>query len=176
MNRTFRAVAFVAIFLQCGCEPTEENLVSQTVGYKPVYGSQEAVAIELTDPVPVKHPGKIYEYGEYLFVNELTKGIHVFNNINPGDPKPVAFIKIIGNSDMAIRNNILYANHMGNIVAIDLKDLNSIELVASLPLQAYTAGVLPPKGSYFECIDPEKGVVLDWLLVEREKMDCYALH
>jgi hypothetical protein len=176
MHQIIRAVAFVAILLHCGCEPAEENMVRQTVGYRPVYGPREAVEIALTDPAPVKHPGKIYEYGQYLFVNELSKGIHVFDNSDPVDPEPVAFLKIIGNSDMAIRNNILYANHMENIVAIDLKDLNSIEMVASLPLQAYTAGVLPPKGSYFECIDSGKGVVLDWVLVERENMDCYALH
>ena len=76
---------------------------------------------------------------------------------------------------MAIRNNILYANHVGNIVAIDLKDLNTIETVGSLPLQTSNGGVLPPKGYYFECIDSEKGVVLNWVMVERQNMDCYAM-
>jgi hypothetical protein len=64
---------------------------------------------------------------------------------------------------------------VGNIVAIDLKDLNSIETLASLPLQTSSGGVLPPKGYYFECIDSEKGVVLNWVLVERQNMDCYAV-
>jgi hypothetical protein len=168
-------LALMAILFFSGCEPFEDNAISQTVGYKPVYGSQESLAITLSDPLPVTDPGKIYEYGQYLFVNEKTKGIHVFNNSDPSLPLPVAFLKIHGNTEMAIRNNILYANHVGNIVAIDLKDLNSIETLASLPLQTSSGGVLPPKGYYFECIDSEKGVVLNWVLVERQNMDCYAV-
>ena len=165
----------VALLTFSGCIPPEESPVSETFGYKPVYGTQESLSITLSDPIPVNEPGKIYEYQHYLFVNEINKGIHVFNNSNPEIPLPVAFLKIHGNTEMAIRNNILYANHLGSIVAIDLKDLTSIETVASLPLQTSDGGVLPPKGYYFECIDSQKGIVLNWVQVERQNMDCYAI-
>ena len=168
-------VALAVIFLFSGCEPVEEEAVSEAFGYKPVYGSQESLAITLSDPTPVNEPGKIYEYEGHLFVNEINKGIHIFDNSNPSVPLPVAFLKIHGNTEMAISNNILYANHLGSIVAIDLKDLNSIETLASLPLQTSDGGVLPPKGYYFECIDAQKGVVLNWVQVERQNMDCYAI-
>lgn len=175
MKLLLAPVALVVLLLISGCDPAEEEPVSEVFGYKPVYGSQESLAITLSDPIPVNEPGKIYEYGQYLFVNEVNKGIHVFNNSNPSVPMPVAFLRIYGNTEMAIRNNVLYANHVGSIVAIDLKDLNSIETLASLPLQTSEGGVLPPKGFYFECIDAEKGIVLNWVQVERQNMDCYAI-
>lgn len=168
-------MALAGVLLFSGCEPVEEEAVSEAFGFKPVYGSQESIAIALSDPAPVNEPGKIYEYGHHLFVNEINKGIHIFDNSNPSVPRPLAFLKIYGNTEMAIRSNVLYANHLGSIVAIDLKDLNTIETLASLPLQASDVGVLPPKGYYFECIDPEKGVVLNWVQVERQNMDCYAI-
>jgi hypothetical protein len=168
-------LALGALLAFSGCVPPEEEPVSESFGYKPVYGSPESLAITLSDPMPVNEPGKIYEYGQYLFVNEINKGIHVFDNSSPSVPLPVAFLKIHGNTEMAIRNNILYANYIGSIVAIDLKDFNSIETVASLPLQTSEGGVLPPKGYYFECIDAQKGVVLNWVQVERQNMDCYAI-
>jgi hypothetical protein len=170
-------IIFFHIHFQA-CIPPEvdpEFAVSETTGFKPVYTTAENMAIAIQDPQGVQAPGKIYEYGQYLFVNEITKGIHVYDNSDPSDPIPVAFIKIPGNTEMAIRDSILYANHLGNIAAIRLKDVHTIEEVASLPLQGSSAGVLPPKGYYFECIDPAKGLVLNWVSTERNNMDCYAL-
>jgi hypothetical protein len=162
-------------FQACIPETDPEFAVSETFGFKPVYTTTENMNIAVQDPQDLRAPGKIYEYGQYLFVNEIAKGIHVYDNTDPSNPAPVAFIRIPGNTEMAIRDSILYANHLGNIAAIRLKDIQTIEEVASLPLQNSSGGVLPPKGYYFECIDPEKGMVTNWVSTERSNMDCYAL-
>ena len=60
-----------------------------------------------SDTCEITIPGKIYFKDNYLFVNEYGKGIHVIDNSNPADPKKIAFYKILGNVDMAIRGNIL---------------------------------------------------------------------
>jgi len=67
-------------------------------------------------------PGKIYTKGGYLFINELKEGIHLIDNRNPSAPRPVAFLRIPGNGDMAVRNNILYADSYMDLVAFDISN------------------------------------------------------
>ena len=67
-------------------------------------------------------PGKIYTKDGYLFINELKEGIHLIDNRNPAAPRPVAFLRIPGNGDMAIRNNILYADSYMDLVAFDISN------------------------------------------------------
>ena len=70
----------------------------------------------------LQKPGKIYTKGGYLFINELKEGIHLIDNRNPSAPQLVAFLRIPGNGDMAVRNNILYADSYMDLVAFDISD------------------------------------------------------
>jgi hypothetical protein len=77
----------------------------------------------------MEHPGKMYVKGDYLFVNEIKKGIHVINNKDRSHPEFVSFINIPGNGDMAVRDQILYADSFSDLVAIDISDpLNPKEI------------------------------------------------
>ena len=67
-------------------------------------------------------PGKIYTKDGYLFINELKEGIHLIDNRNPAAPQRVAFLRIPGNGDMAVRNNILYADSYMDLVAFDISN------------------------------------------------------
>lgn len=67
-------------------------------------------------------PGKIYVKDNYLFINEIKKGIHVIDNSNPASPKFISFINIPGNVDMAVVDNILYADSYSDMVVIDITD------------------------------------------------------
>jgi hypothetical protein len=145
-----------------------------TLGYRPVYGPQETKEITFLSPRTLKNPGKIYVYGPYLLINEKGEGIHVFNNADPSDPKPEGFIQLLGSTDMAIRNNILYADHMGNLVALQINSFADVENVGSLPLQNWNLGLPPPRQSHFECVDPDKGLVIAWQKVLLQNPDCYA--
>lgn len=68
------------------------------------------------------HPGKIYAKGNYLLINEIKEGLHVVDNTNPAAPKLVAFIKIPGNGDMAVRGDMLYADSYSDLVALDISN------------------------------------------------------
>jgi hypothetical protein len=46
----------------------------------------------------------------------------VIDNSNPSNPVFVSFIKIPGNGDMSIRNNVLYADSYTDLVALDISD------------------------------------------------------
>ncbi len=72
--------------------------------------------------VALSSPGKITEWGKYLFVSEPYKGIHVIDNSNPSAPKNISFINIPGNEDMAVKNNTLYADAYGDLISFDITD------------------------------------------------------
>lgn len=168
---------FLALMLLClsGCwEPVDKWSETSSDGYVPVYAPAEMKQISFGTPRLVRNPGKIYTYGKLLLVNEKLQGIHVFNNENPVQPIALGFFNILGNSEMAIRDNILYADHGGNIVAISLNDLDNFAIRETLPLQNWDKGVPPPRSSRFECVDPAKGVVVQWRYVENQILDCYA--
>lgn len=77
-------------------------------------------------------PGKIYTKDGYLFINELKEGIHLIDNRNPSAPKTVAFLRVPGNGDIAIRDNILYADSYMDLVTFDISDLAAIRPVKRL--------------------------------------------
>jgi hypothetical protein len=163
-----------------GCDGSEGLTFTDRIGnednlsYRPVYGEPEFKEIELTSPQAVKNPGKIYVYGKYLLVNEKGQGIHVFDNANPEAPSPVGFLRILGNSDLAMKDGKLYADHMGDLVAVNVQDFNLIEETGRLQLANWNLGVPPPARSYFECVDPSKGLVVAWKKSDKENLNCYA--
>src|SRR3954469_4724712 len=80
--------------------------------YTPVYETKaEARAnIKTTSPQLVVQAGKIFLKGNYIFLNEKDKGIHIINNSNPANPVNTGFIPIPGNLDIAVSGNTLYAD------------------------------------------------------------------
>lgn len=95
------------------------------------YRKYSSVQIPLADlrkpvsssaPRSLVEPGKLYVKDQYLFVVEIKKGIHVFDNSNPAAPKAISFLPIPGNVDLAVRDNILYADSYSDLVALDISN------------------------------------------------------
>lgn len=145
-------------------------------GYKPQYGSKAQTEVVLLGKQTLQQPGKIYIYHQFLLVNEFQKGIHVYNNADPSNPEALSFISLLGNTDMAIKDDILYADHNGDLKAIRLNGFNNLLVLDSIPLTEWHYGVAPPAGFYFECVDATKGVVVGWQNVELTDPNCYAIN
>ena len=73
-----------------------------------------------TLPEEITQQGKICFYEGYLYISEPGKGIHIIDNRNPSSPSPVGFIELMGNADVAIRNNMLYADSFIDLVWFDI--------------------------------------------------------
>jgi hypothetical protein len=179
MHKTIKLLFVVTLFIvslsACVVEPFEANFPAGKVsGYRPLYGGQAATDVSLLPARELENPGKIYVYHHYLLVNERGKGIHVFNNADPTHPQAMAFINLLGNSDMAIKDDILYADHNGELKSIKLNGFNALAVLDSISLASWHLGVPPPAGFYFECVDVSKGVVVGWQSVELNNPDCYA--
>ncbi|MGN6493640.1 MAG: LVIVD repeat-containing protein [Agriterribacter sp.] len=100
---------------------------TRTVTYTmltPVYKTRAEVygAMNSNPSTEVTSAGKIYIKDQFIYLNEVDKGIHIIDNSNPSNPKQVAFLDIPGNRDMAVKNNILYADMYGDLLAIDISD------------------------------------------------------
>jgi len=158
-NSAFQFLAL--IFLLTGCEDkyTEEYLSLEPV-YMNYKDFREAVKSESTQAL--EKPGKIYYKDNYLYINEIMKGIHVYNNTNPASPQYVGFINIPGNVDMAIRGNIMYADSYIDLVAIDISNPANTKEVARLK-SVFPYSVPPYEAEYrLGQIDDTKGVVVDF--------------
>ncbi len=159
-------VLFVVLaFASCKDKVTREVTYMANV---PVYMSQKDFksAVKKTTPQEVKEPGKIYIKDKYLFVNEVNKGIHVFDNTNPALPVNVTFINIPGNVDMAIRGNLLYVDSYIDLVVIDISNIQNPQEV-----DRYSNAFpdIYPEYDYeypIAEIDASKGIVVDWKVEE----------
>lgn len=115
-----------------------------------------------SEPVEITAPGKFYFKDNYLFVNEVGKGIHVIDNSNPANPKKIAFYEIMGNVDMAIRGNILFADSYIDLVAIDISDIENP--VETGRIKNIFPEVVPEGDIWYPyaMVDKSKGVIVGW--------------
>lgn len=80
-------------------------------------------SLQVTDvPRPIETRGKMCLYNGFLYISEPEVGVHIIDNRNPASPKSVGFIELLGNVDLAVRNNTLYADAYVDLVWFDLAD------------------------------------------------------
>ena len=108
----------------------------------------------------LKNPGKIYCKDNYIYVNELYKGVHVINNSNPENPVREGFITAPGCVDMAIKENIIYVDNAVDLVAFDLGSKKVTERIKNVLPE-----VPSPSGGYYyneEKKRPEEFILVGW--------------
>ena len=118
---SFVALLVVSAMLT-GCEQDKCTRTEEFTAFEPVYKRIDEMRTPSTY-VAAKNltsPGKIFYYKGYLLINEMNQGIHVIDNSNPASPQNIGFIEIQGNLDMAVHNDILYADSYLDLVAIDI--------------------------------------------------------
>ncbi len=132
MKKNILVLIFLAVAsLLTGCIKDrcyEERYVTrQTPVYKTYDEIRTPVAMEAAHDLI--NPGKIYTYGVYLLVCEWNEGIHLIDNTNPSAPLSLAFIKIPGCTDMAMKNGILYVNNYTDLLALEIISATAIKEV-----------------------------------------------
>ncbi len=107
-------------------DPEPDNITSYLVyaSYRPLLLTRATLesSVAAVAPQPLHNTGKIYLRGAYVFVNEKYEGIHIIDNRDPANPRPVSFLRIPGNVDLAVRGNLLYADNGPDLVTIDISD------------------------------------------------------
>ena len=162
---TFCALVASLMLSLSACRPEEPMRIRS--GYRPLYMSaDQAFKVEVLPARQVGTLGKIYIQDSLLLVNELNKGIHVYNNSNPDDPRPLFFLSIPGNRDIAMTDHYLYADNLTDLVVLDLSDFSQIREISRVKDLYPSSMFLYPEfatQAYFECADSRRGLVVEWL-------------
>lgn len=128
-----KIVILLSVVFLWSCKSDDTEYATLNVAVPQVVSKEEfRNLVEVQSPKPIKDAGKIYTYGDYIFVSDRYEGVHVINNVNPSAPSFVAYIKIPGNEDISIKNNFLYADSAIDLVVFDISDITNIQLVSQL--------------------------------------------
>lgn len=116
----------VSLFSSC----LKDSITRTYSVYEPIYISKAVAVnnIKANAPTPVEKPGKIYVLGNYIFLNEVDKGVHVIDNSDPAQPLNKYFIPIPGNIDIAVKGGILYADMFTDLIAVDISNPANIQV------------------------------------------------
>lgn len=152
-------VSFILVLLSVLLNGCFKDVVTEKYTfYRPVYKlkSEVRAAIKSATPQPLRQPGKIFIRGNYVFMNEFEKGIHVIDYSNPSSPQNIGFISIPGNVDLAVNGNYLYADMYTDLVTLNITDPTNVSLVK------VNEGVFPEK--YF--VADQNNVIVDWVRID----------
>jgi hypothetical protein len=130
--------------------------------YRPVYKTRAEVraAAQSTTPMQVSTPGKIFLLNNFVFLNEVDKGIHIIDISDPSKPVNISFLRIPGCMDMAVRGNFLYADCYTDLVTIDISDPRNAQV------KQFIQGVFPHRRYSNGFVADTSLVITEW-----EKVD-----
>lgn len=87
----------------------------------PIFGFNTIIAQQITGTT-----GKIWVHEKTIYVNIVDKGVLVIDNKNPKAPKKLGFIEIPGNVDIAVIDDVLFANNFDDLITVDISKLDKI--------------------------------------------------
>ncbi len=169
---------FIAgLLLFAGCKDYVEEYVSYTINepvFMPASEFRSMVGVEM--PQPIEKQGKIVFFNGYLYISQPEKGIHVIDNRNPSSPRNVAFIELLGNADMQVRNNILYADSYVDLVWFDITD-PAKPVYKGRKEEVFPLAFPPTENGfsidYEKSMDRKNGIVIGWKKVEKRELVRY---
>lgn len=165
--RNFTFLVSLFLLLQ-SCDPLGSGSWSGgQQAYVPVYVKPENLtAISVQSAKAITKPGKVYVKGNLLLQNDVNTGVHLIDISNPSQPVKLAFLNVPFSTEISIKDNFLYVNNFNDLLVFNISNPSSPSLVKRLEdVFPYHNNEYPPvSNTYFECVDPSKGIVVDWKL------------
>ena len=171
MNKKIYLIAFFTttmLFSSCIWDVNDDDggdpFGSSQSNYEAVIIPRETfeTSTQLLYAKQIEETGKIYVKDQYLLINEPNKGFHIYNNSDPANPTKIKFLKVLGSSDISIKNNVLYINNAVDLIALTFNsDFSDIQITKRI--KDVFPVMLSPEGFY-----PNPGndeVVIDWTLI-----------
>jgi Uncharacterized conserved protein len=183
MKRNLLFIMFIAAGIISGCSDSSYRLDnSMRLINEPVFmtvkefRSQE---IKTRSAREIKERGKMCFYAGYIYISEPGRGIHIIDNRDPHKPKSTGFVELDGNTDIAIRDNKLYADSYIDLLWFDLS--NPERPVYSNRLEDVFEFALPPVENdyfidYYMCNAEENRkdkVIVGWKVAKRKEAYIY---
>ncbi|MDL2245201.1 hypothetical protein [Parabacteroides sp. PFB2-10] len=133
-----KRISFFAFVTLASLLSSCSDMVKERVEYminEPVFMSMAEFRSSVkvtTRSEAIEAHGKMCFYNGYLYISEPEKGIHIIDNTNPAKPQSVGFIELLGNMDIAVRNEKLYADSYIDLVWFDLATPSKPEYIGRL--------------------------------------------
>ncbi len=83
---------------------------------------QARKGVRFESPRDIEDNGRIILYKHLLMINDPGIGFHVFDNRDPSDPKALGFMRVPGNYDLTIKDDVLYADSYIDLIAFGLDE------------------------------------------------------
>ena len=167
----FLALAYIAFANSACTDDCETTRTYRTTVPFTLTLEQIRSGIAAEAPQDLKNPGKIYVKDNYIFVNEIKKGIHIIDNTNPQQPQNIAFLKIPGVIDMAVKENTLYADSYVDIVTFDISNPKAIKDTGRVK-EVFQNGLTDGISWYY---NPQNQTVTDYevkIVTEKVRSNC----
>lgn len=167
-------LALVGTFLFLSCDREEDGDYAEYLIARPMLmdRSEFENSVAIIAPRPIEESGKVYAYGDYIFVNDKYQGVHVIDNSNPSQPVRTGFIKIPGNVDLSVKDDYLFADSLMDLLVLDISDMDNIRVVDRLEgvLQSYVAF---PAGAVMEgqfSYDMQTEILVGWTTTKERRL------
>lgn len=179
--KTIKSIITLLVILGfVACDTGYNNEITYSIN-EPITMSKDEFRkkVKVTNAVnEISNYGKICLYNGFIYISEPEKGVHILDNSNPANPQMVGYIELPGNADLAIRNNLLYADSYIDLVWFDVS--NPATPIFKGRLEDVFPEALPMPdnmhGYDYDMVESvrRKNVVVGWKVSERtEKMENY---
>lgn len=163
--KIFKSVlALVVLVSLFSCEKKDE--FAEYIVARPLVMSKADFenSVDILPPRPIEESGKIYAYQNYIFINDKYEGIHVIDNSNPAAPQKIAYITIAGNVDISIKDDVLYADSITDLVILDISNINNIQEVTRLKDVLQDNVIIPLEADIVEWVayDWQTEIIVGW--------------
>jgi len=157
-----KGLIFIGILLLLAS--CKDKIRQEYMANTPVYMDYESFRASggFEAPTAITKAGNIYFKDNFLFMVEPDKGIHFIDNSNPSAPVQTGFLKVLGATGMAIKDNYLYVNSFIDLVVYDISSLSNPVIVDRLEDLFPTVVPVSDKNYPYQTIDKNKGVVVSW--------------
>jgi hypothetical protein len=159
--QTLKAIATVVVFACIFQSCLKDTVTEKYTFYRPIYKTKEAVMNNIKSGAAqaIKQTGKLFIKDNFVFLNDINRGVHIIDYTNPIQPIKVAFVDIPGNVDMAVRGNILYVDCYTSLIALDITNPLNVQKTTILN------GVFPHR-AYYGFQQDTSLIITEWQRVD----------
>lgn len=120
------------VLVSCGPGDIDTPAGNGMSSYSPVLMKRSELeqSVKMDVARTLKDPGKIYTYGNYIFISERFEGVHVVDNSDPSNPVNIAFVVVPGCVDMAVKNNVMYVDNAVDLVSLSIENVTDIKVLS----------------------------------------------
>ncbi len=154
----------ISVLFFYGCPLENEGIPEANSEYEPVImlRAEFEISTEILPSQTIINAGKIYVKDHLLFINEAYEGFHVFDNSNPSNPVNIAFIKVLGSKDLAIKEDILYINNSVDLIAVKPNFSNATIEITKRIKNSFPQPISPDGFTFYP---EEDQIIVNWTLI-----------